>query len=218
MTSTTRSRLRRWLLVGTCVALLGAFAVPAASAGVVKPSNSPFGRTYAAWDVVWGTAQAKRALASKNSLLAQRANRCGFAWSQRVWLLPASINGHITVHCHVPAGSYLMFPVAGVVSWGLPPDQMRAEIRTYWEYVADAELWIDGRSVRPGYVTRTPIYVADVPRGNAFGVPKGSLNLMSKDHFAIIAPLSRGHHVITAIGSFTNPTTELGMTYHLHGG
>ena len=192
-----------------------ALLAPSASARLVPPSDSPFGRTYAGWDVVWGTAQARRALASRNSLLALRGDRCGFAWSQRVWLLPASINGLITVNCRIPAGMYLVFPIAGVVEWGKSPEKMRQSVRSAFRAIRDVRLTVDGRDLGRGYVTRTPVYVTEVPPNNVFGWPAGSLSLMSKDYFAVLSPLAKGRHTVTAVGTFANPTTTLGMTYRL---
>ena len=97
-----RGVFRRTFIVAAIAVVLAAVAAPGASARLVPPDASPLGRTYAAWDVIWGTAQAKRSLQSEKSLLAVRGNRCGFAWSQRVWLLPASINGLITVQLPHP--------------------------------------------------------------------------------------------------------------------
>jgi hypothetical protein len=210
-----RSVLPKLVLATALAAAVVAVAAPGASARLVPPRDSPFGRTYAAWDVVWGTAQARRVLASRNSLLALRGNRCGFAWSQRVWLLPASINGLITVNCTIPAGMYLVFPIAGVVEWGKSPEKMRQSVRSAFRAIRDVRLTVDGRDLGRGYVTRTPVYVTEVPPNNVFGWPAGSLSLMSKDYFAVLSPLAKGRHTVTAVGTFANPTTTLGMTYRL---
>ena len=213
-----RGVFRRTFIVAAVAVVLAAVAAPGASARLVPPDASPFGRTYAAWDVIWGTAQAKRSLQSEKSLLAVRGNRCGFAWSQRVWLLPASINGLITVQCRIPAGMFLVFPVAGVVAWGEHPDVMRADIRAIFPTIIDSRITVDGRNLGRGHVTRTPVYAVDVPAGNAFGEPAGGLSIMSKDYFAVISPLPRGEHTVTSFGSFDppdGPVFDLGMTFQL---
>jgi hypothetical protein len=213
-------RLRRAVLTIAIGVAMAAVAAPGAAARLVPPSDSPFGHTYAAWDVVWGTAQAKRSLQSRNSLLAMRANRCGFAWSQRVWLLPASINGLITVSCRIPAGMYLVFPVAGVVAWGEHPDVMRADVRAAFPTILDSRVTVDGRDLGRGHVTRTPVYTVKVPAGNVFGEPAGLLSLISTDYFAVLSPLPRGAHTVSAWGLFDSPggASELGMTFNLRVG
>jgi hypothetical protein len=189
---------------------------PAASARLVPPGDSPFGHTYASWHVVWGKAMARRSLESRNSLLALRGNRCGFAWSQRVWLLPVSINGLITANCRIPADKYLVFPIAGIFGWGEGPETLRQDVREGFKLISSAKLSVDGRSLRPGFVTRTPAFVGEVPAGNAFGEPAGLLSMMFKSYFVVLSPLSKGEHTITTLGTFSDdPSNPLGMTYRL---
>jgi hypothetical protein len=210
-------RLLAALAAVACVAVLA----PTASARLVPPSAEPLGFSYEAWDVIWGTAQARRSNASPNSLLATRGDRCGFRWPTfqgRAWLLPVSVNGVITVRCTIPAGVHLVFPVAGVADWGLPADRLRTSVRSFFRVITRASLSVDGRSLRPGYIVTTPIYPVDLPPRNGLGEPAGSISLMSKDYFAVLSPLSRGTHVVETSADFEIPGEDpftLGMTYVL---
>ena len=114
-----------------------------------------------------------------------RGNKCGFAWSQRVWLLPASINGLISVSCRIPAGMFLVFPVAGFAEWAKPPAALRAAVTEGFSWLERAGLTVDGEALRPGYVTTTPIFRVDVPANNGLGVPAGTVSVMSRDYFAV---------------------------------
>jgi hypothetical protein len=213
-----RRRLRRAVMTIAVGVALVAVAAPVASARLVPPDARPGGNTYAAWDVIWGKAQAKRSLQSRNSLLAVRGNKCGFAWSQRVWLLPASINGLISVECHIPQNMFLVFPVAGFADWEKPPAELRASVKEGFSWLKRSELTVDGESLGPGHVTKTPIFVVRVPANNGLGVSAGTVSVMSIDRFAVLSPLSRGVHTVSTFGAFELPdgtAFELGMTFNL---
>jgi hypothetical protein len=213
-----RRGLRRAVTAIAVGVTVAAVAAPVASARLVPPSARPGGNTYAAWDVIWGTAQAKRSLQSRNSLLAVRGNKCGFAWSQRVWLLPASINGLISVECHIPQNMFLVFPVAGFADWEKPPAELRASVKEGFSWLKRTKLTVDGRDLGPGHVTKTPIFAVSVPPNNGLGVDAGTVSVMSIDRFAVLSPLPRGEHTVTTFGAFRLPdgsAQDLGMTFHL---
>jgi hypothetical protein len=159
---------------------------------------------------------AKRSIDAPTALLAVRGGRCGFAWSQRVWLLPASVNGLLSVNCRIPADKYLIFPVAGILSWGLPPAALRADVKEGFKLITKAELTLDGRTLRPGYVTQTAPFNVRLPVANPLGEPAGLVTMMFRSHFVVFSPLSKGQHTITTVGVFSDaPSDPLGMTYRL---
>ena len=120
------------------------------------------------------------------------------------------------MNCTIAADKYLVFPITGILGWGSGPEIMRGDVREGFKLISKAGLTIDGRTVRPGYVTRTPAFVAEVPRQNAFGEPAGFLSMMFKGYFAVLSPLSEGTHTITTLGTFSDdPSNPLGMAYRL---
>ncbi len=119
--------MRRTLMIGLVVAVATALTAPAALGRLLAPGERLMGMSYEQWDIKWGQAQAKRNIQSENSLIAVRGNKCGLQIG-KAWLLPVSITPTpLTFTCAIPRGLHLVFPVAGIEFFLVPPGLDRFE-------------------------------------------------------------------------------------------
>lgn len=204
-------------LIAVAVAVV-ALAAPAAFGRLLSPGERLMGMSYEQWDIEWGQAQAKRSIQSKNSLIAVRGNKCGLQVA-KAWLLPVSVttSTSLTFTCAIPRGLHLVFPVAGVVWWGMGPNKLRQLVNRDFKAIKSVSLSFDGEALSPP-IASTPMFHVTVGYRNGLGVPAGTVSMMSKDYFAILTPPAPGRHTIVAGGVFDVPGQgifELTSTFNL---
>ena len=207
---------KRLVLLLVLAAVAAAVLAPTAGATRLLPlSAHPNGLAYEQWHVIWDDVSFNRSTQSRNSVIAVRGNKCGFA-KGKVWLLPVSINGVLDVHCTIPQGKILAIVVAGWADWAKGENKLRKSMRDGFRLLERATLTVDGRSVRPGYVLQTPFLHVNMPVRNSYSVPPGPMSYMAKEHFALLSPLSAGEHLISTRGFFAvDDGVTLGFDYHL---
>jgi hypothetical protein len=205
----------RTALALLAVTLIAAWPAPAGGSARLLPLDArPHGMTYLQWDVAWNTAQARRSLAAETSLVATGGGRCGLQRG-RVRLLPVALLGGTTFRCTVPARSLIAFPVAGYVTWGLPPRKLRNRVRTGFERIREARLLVDGRQLQPGHVVTTPVFAVSLPARNGLGAPAGPISMMARDRFAILSPPGPGRHELSVRIRFAGASLAYAATYLL---
>jgi hypothetical protein len=121
---------RRYLLFVTSVLLTLILLAPSATTraagtpnpGVLPPTSSPHGLTYAQWSGRWWQWALSIPLAT-NPLVDTTGAHCGVGQTGHVWFL-AGLGGGLqsaTRSCTVPAGTMLFFPVANTECDTSPP-------------------------------------------------------------------------------------------------
>ena len=206
--------MRRAILVAAVIVSVALLVPTGAPARLLPPGVEPMQLSYRLWSVQWTKMALERDPRSPTSLFAVRGGQCGLAFG-KAWLLPVSLGGMISTRCRIPAGKLLIVPVAGTGSVGGPQgpnreEDLRRRARRSLRDLGDVRLTVDGRSMRPGYVAWTPLFIVDLPPHNLFGPPSaanppGLANVVAVNYLAILSPLPRGRHVVTTSGTFRTP-------------
>lgn len=208
--------MKRFLFAGATVLTVVALLAPVAGARMelLPLSARPNGYTYHQWHILWDNASFNRSIQSRNSLIAVRGNKCGFAIGS-VWLLPVSINPEIlNISCTIPRGKRLALVVGGIFDIGKNEARLRATMASAWPMFVSSSLTVDGRPLRPGYVLQTPLVHVRMPLRNSYDVPPGLTAYMTRERFAILSPPGPGRHLISTRATFTGFGTP-GVDYHL---
>jgi hypothetical protein len=206
-----RSLLALAVLIGAVALLAPSTAV---GARVLPKSARPGGLSYNQWAALWGTAAWSRSPEAPTALLTARNGKCGLL-HVRMWFLPDTIvPGNLTTRCVLSHGGPIFVPIASI---GGPATRKNiAERPLLRGLIATAQIIVDGRSLGPGRWVSTPVYRADVPLHNPFGLPPITHSLITDGYVAILAPLAPGNHTIVTRASFADaPDVFGGYTYHL---
>lgn len=216
----------RRVAVKSVTTIAGFLLLPGAAGAVESPRLLPadarvVGLTYRQWDVKWTRKAAVAPTRSRRALFAVRGGRrCGVQVG-KVRMLPASIRPgrRLTVRCVVRSGTFLVFPVTGVLAGGETRRSV-ADVAEPFEAITRAELRINGQATdEPGHVITTPTHRVILPDPNGLDVPPGPEWLRTRDRFAILSPLDTGRHVVKTLG-IVDPPGELepfssGMRYRI---
>lgn len=187
--------------------------------GVLPPNSSAFGKTYGEWSAEWW--QWLYSLPADQNPLFETAD-CSEGQRGRVWFLggtfalieeePNVIIGEAVRDCSVPPGTALFFPVINAECNDLVSipegneEQLRAcAIDTAGHIETESlEATIDGREIQnlDRYRIESPFFAfGPLPDGNILGVEAGSTgNSVGDGYFLMIAPLSKGEHIINFRG------------------
>ena len=179
------------------------------------------GLTYKQWDVKWTRKAAVTPTRSRKALFAERGGRrCGVQVG-KVRMLPASIRPgrRLTVRCVVRSGTFLVFPVTGVLAGGETRRSV-ADVAEPFEAITRAELRINGQATDgPGHIITTPTHRVMLPEPNGLDVPPGPEWLRTRDRFAILSPLAAGRHVVKTLAIVDPPgereSFSIGMRYRI---
>lgn len=216
--------MKRLLVLIALVGALATIAIPAASASVrVLPlSSQQFGWTYQQWNAVYTKRLFERDFRSHHALLASHNGDCGqrVGGQEHARMLPTPFDGlSLSASCRIRPGTYLVVGVNGVTAFYAGPKKLSSLVDRDWADVVGYSLTVDGHNLAP-HVLKTPFLHARLPYYNAqvIGLPKTTVSYVVKDAFAILSPLSRGHHTLVTSMTFDHPG-ELhtdSMTFHLN--
>lgn len=198
-----RSAARRTLALAVAgTAALGA----AAPAGAVPPSPVPPGFK----TELWAAGFVKRLVSIPASKNPYGTTDCQTGQSRKLWFLGWHAEG-ATVQCTIPAGTPLLVaPVWGECS------NLETGIfygRTAAEQAACARRFVEGLQVSPTVVidgeevsdlshalVQSPQFRFFLPVNDIFGSDARSGTSVAYGYFLYVAPLSRGHHTLSAGG------------------
>jgi hypothetical protein len=226
---TMRSRYSRLFSFGALAVLLAVTTSVAQAAKGPLPSNSnAFGKGYAALTTNWVEWMIAIPTPS-NPLLDPNGAFAAVGQSGKVWFLAGTFDtAPVTRSITVPAGTALFFPVinefwvnipeAGDNPWS--PAQ-EAFVRDFLrQIVDDAEnlvLTIDGETIANFYRFSGPVGECTLPDDNIFGLPvtAGPHECLSDGYWALLPPLSNGHHTVHFSGSIPSLPFSLAVTYEI---
>lgn len=211
--------------------------------GVLPPHSSAFGKTYGEWSAEWW--QWLYSLPVDQNPLFETAD-CSEGQRGQVWFLggtfvvveeePGSVLGEAERDCSVPPGKALFFPIVNaecndLVS--LPAGASEGELRDCAIDTADhiviesLEVTIDGKEIQSlgRYRVESPLFTfGPLPDDNALGVDAGLTgNSVGDGYYLMLAPLSRGKHIVKFRGTAVFTEEEdgfdfvfaLDITYHI---
>lgn len=169
---------------------------------------------------------------------------CAMGQEGPIWFLAGTYGGAVTRQCTIPAGKELYFPLLN--RWAVFPPGDFANKHSVHEIKSDIQAWfedsvthtctltlrIDGEEVVAGgfdalleeqYIqVPDPFEVYVNPEDSfltQYGIPGGEMFAVGDGHYARLAPLSPGDHVLELGGSACDGNTlwfETSATYYLH--
>ncbi|MCK6459332.1 MAG: hypothetical protein L6Q95_05500 [Planctomycetes bacterium] len=209
-----------------CAVLLGVL-VTAASArknknpGVLPPQSSPHGKTYGEWGAAWWE-WAASIPADSNPLLDQTGESCHEGQSGKVFFLAGTFGETGVVReCTIPTGTALFFPIVNVVAWapedGSDEDAVRALANALADEFDILEVEVDGTAIEdPGsYRAESPAFTLPAPEDGVLGLDAPREPAVADGFWIMLAPLSRGEHVVRIHGGSTTFGFEVEVTYLL---
>jgi hypothetical protein len=193
--------------------------------GVLPPHAHAFGATYGEWAAAWAQWYLEVPVAV-NPVLDETGENAAEGQSGKVWFLGGNSGYHATTRVvTVPTGKALFFPIINYVAWppvdGTTEEELRATANWYMDPENTnvlMECMVDGvplqdlysyRAESPNY-SHGPSEIADLPYGSDIGVADG--------YWVLLAPLSKGEHVIqfyASIGPPEEPWFWMDVTYLL---
>lgn len=198
--------------------------------GVLPPNAKPFGKTYGEWNDAW-VQWVMGISADRNPLLDDTGANCAEGQTGQVWFLAGALGGQFTRSCNIPAGKPLFFPILNVWCDSSPaPHASYQELQACAGPQNDAthvmSVEVDGRSITNlhDYWSFTPPpnpFVETLPENNlyqylGFPIPAGDYDAYAEGYYLMLAPLSRGVHVIHFHGEATDSGFVLDITYNLN--
>jgi hypothetical protein len=225
-------QVTRCLLAGAAllvlVPVLGASSNGSQGNPEVMPPNSSFrGHTYAEWSERWWLWDFSLPV-DQNPTTTNGAAPCTNGQTGNVWFLVGIVGAPVTIHCTVPLGTALFFPIVDVECSSLEPDPFHGDTpeeraacaKGFMDIVTILSAVIDGKVVQnPGaYRVQSGDFGFMVPDNNILGVPGPTSGNSSADGFYLLLhPLSAGTHTIEIISAVTvlNMTFPIDTTYIL---
>jgi len=201
---------------------------------VVPPDRRIEGKTYAEWSAAWGQWSSALPAVDGHPFLCDSYFDVTLGQSGRVWFLATPL-----LTCQqtisIPAGTLLFMPmiVAGTSSLEQPPffgctaDEQLAAAKSLADLIRHPFLEIDGVALRhvDRYRFASPQFDIALPVPNVNGVEAGRFAPCSPSrppmvgtsvgdgYWAMIRPLSPGHHTIRLGGSFPSFGISIDTTY-----
>jgi hypothetical protein len=192
--------------------------------GVLPPNSHAYGMTYAEWSARWW--QWAVSMPLDHNPLNDTAD-CSTAQLGKVWFLGGAFGpeGKPERWCNVPTGKALFVPIIDVDCsslelppfYGGTPEERRACVKAMTDTVYGLSAEIDGVSLEDLTIYRTPSpdFHFVVPDNNVLFVPAGEGYMAGDGYYLLLAPLSKGQHMIHFKGSFGFPNFTSEETYHL---
>ena len=193
--------------------------------GVVPIQAHYEGLTYGEWSARWWQWYWATATADSPSLDPTGA-LAGEGQSGKVWFLTWPLTEPTAVReITVPQGKALLFPATNHDSlFDLPPTATQEERRqaamSIFDWIVSTSADVDGVPINDltSYAAVSPPYDVQLPPDNIFGAPAGTYGpTFSAGYYVLLAPLSRGRHVVHFAFSFfwppANQVLSLDTTY-----
>lgn len=197
--------------------------------GVIPPQSHPYGKSYAEWSAEhWKWTYSLPAEAHPLTDTADvSAGQSGPVWFLGgTWAPTTDLNGNligvVDREVTVPVGKALFFPIVNAEASVVEGNgASEAELREFANYLADhAEsltCTVDGRTVEnlESYRVASPLFeFGPLPDGNLLGLAEGTTSpAVSDGYYIMLAPLSRGEHVIHFTGAIVFTAAEDGFDF-----
>jgi hypothetical protein len=233
MTNRFSNQITGYLLVG--VAILGLVPslranVPGGKAsqnasggnqnnpGVLPPRSSFHGNTYSQWSENWWL-WAFSLPVDQNPITTNGAAPCSNGQTDHVWFL-VGVGGPTTIHCTVPPGTALFFPIVNTECSSLEsfpfhggtPEERSACAKSFIDAVTDLAVIIDGKAIHnlTAYRVQSGDFDFTVPADNILtGGGPDSGQSSADGYYLLLAPLSAGTHTIRIVGATNGPFPPL---------
>jgi len=216
------------LFVALCVLFPSVAPAQNPNPRVLPPNSAPLGRTYGEWSALW-VQWAWGTTTADNPVLDTTGANCAVGQSERVWFLAGTAGPDpVQRSCSVPAGRALFFPVAnGFCAGDGFPDGFAGERRCATEFASQLSNFsaeVDGVPIKglgaslsaSNYRALSPEFALILGDDNVFGAPAGTYAPGAADGvYLMLAPLSRGEHVIHLHADFTGTSAVVDVTYFL---
>lgn len=141
--------------------------------------------------------------------------------NHKVWYLPVSIGGDVTVSCDIPRGSFLLLMSGSAECSDLeaPPwyggnaAELRACVNEQAAAITDTSITIDGWTTHnlDRHLIRSG--VVNMPANNLLS-PDAGISMI-KGYFVMLLPLRRGHHTLAGWVEFGTDFAG-GVTYEIN--
>lgn len=226
-----RGKYSRIVWSGALALLLAAMTGLAQAGPKPLPPNShAFGKGYAELTAEW-VEWILAIPAAVNPLFDDDGEFAAEGQSGKVWFLVGNAGGVTTRTVTVPTGTALFFPIVNYLWVNTPefgdpawsPEQeanARAIAAAVVDTVQDLLLEIDGQLVPnvPSLRVSGAVGECTVPDDNFWGLPfePGPHECFSDGYWALLPPLSAGHHTIHFTGGFAGPPSfSTNVTYYI---
>jgi hypothetical protein len=235
---TTFHRAPHFRLGGLLAAAMLLFAVSSAqpvcaqeeNPGIVPVGAGPLGLGYAEWAAEWWRWALSLPL-DGHPLLDETGENCDAGQAGQLWFLGGTFTttevegvviGEAERTCHVPAGTFLFFPVVNVLATniGAEPPSDDAELEATAAFlstgIADAFATIDGRPVQnlENFLIFGDAFEFDYVEDGLVGTAEGgSSRGADAGIYLLLAPLSVGEHTVDFGGSLVFTQEEHGFDF-----
>lgn len=199
---------------------------------VVPPNSNAYGMGYdelaAAW-LEWVTSIPNES----SPLFDMDGSDAAIGQRGPVWFLAGTLGGTVTRTINVPAGKSLFFPVANYFWINTPElgDQpwspaQEAFVRSLLAGLVDTGqnlvLQIDGQTIPNVYEllrASSTVGTCMLPADDLLGADTGPHECVADGFWALLPPLSSGHHTVHFAGEFgAVPGFAVNVTYHITAG
>lgn len=227
MKSNTMYRRSVIAVIGVVLLILTATIASAKNLnpGVLPPNSHSFGMTYGEWSAAWWQ-WALSIPVDENPLLDPTGENCDVGQSGKVWFLAGTVGGSVERECTVPVGKAIFFPIVNTECDDVAPfpppfpqPPFLAECAQFFiDHATVVEVTVDGVPLQNVDMYRVqsppPSFTIDLPDNNIFGVPGPvSGSAVSDGFWILLAPLSKGEHIIQFRGVLSFPEPELNFTF-----
>ena len=211
--STLKSALAALILLGALSSGLSA-----QDPRVIPPEGRAYGKTYAQWSAEFWKWLLEYPLAGHPAI-----DDPSFDFSARqsgqVWFWGAP-EGTVTRAVTIPAGKAIFLTLRDVeVSsveappfYGATEEEQRAGAKFWADHIVDVFCIIDGVPVENinQYRVASPQFEFTAPTPFIFGETGGTGTAVGDGYYLMLAPMSKGHHLIHYAGTFHFDAGELG--------
>lgn len=205
-------------LAGSTLPALGGRGKGNTNPGVLPPDSSAFGRTYPEWVAAFWQYALSRPI-DGHPFLDTPEYDFAAGQSGKVWFWSAP-DGPITREVSIPAGTALFLTVRDVESstleeapfFGATEEEQREIANWFADHIVDVYVTIDGVPVKDvqNYRFDSPQFEFDAPTPWIFGNTGGHGTSVADGYYFMLAPMSKGRHVIEYGGTFHFEAGELG--------
>lgn len=208
-------------------AMLG--LAPEVQAAVLPPQSYPFGKSYAEWSAEhWKWTYSLPADAHPLTDTADvSAGQSGQVWFLGgTWAPTTDLNGNLVGivdrQVTIPAGKALFFPIINAEAStaegnGTTEEELRGFANFLADHAVNLSCTVDGQPVENLQSCRvsSPLFTfGPLPANNLLGLPEGTTSpAVSDGYFVMLAPLSKGEHVIHFGGAFVFTAAEDGFDF-----
>ena len=188
--------------------------------GVFPPNLKVNGNTYAEWSALWW----RYFFAIPAGRHPLNGGDCGIGQVGSVWFLVA---GPSIVHCTIPSGKLLFFPVLNSECSNLedPPffgatqAARRACAKSIIDDATNLTATLDGKpiaGIKGRFRASSPNFTFVVPPNNVYGLDPAFGQAVSDGYHLMLRPLAAGKHIIRVTGSLPAFEYDLDTTFELN--